>query len=120
MSRSLGIALAAITLISSAVYAQPNRPMVRGDAVVAYRDLDLRSRAGAEVMLKRIEHAATVACGDNPAMKDPKAPWIMTALHDFHVCREDAMRRAVISLGAPLVTQLYAESRSDQSRVAGR
>lgn len=98
--------LAIVALASSALAFAPaalaSGPVVEvRSRVVSYGDLDLGTRAGDQTLLKRIDHAATKACGGFPGGPDP-APY-----KRFDQCRAEAMDNAVHDVGNVAVSRLY-------------
>jgi UrcA family protein len=65
---------------------------------VKYRDLDIDSRPGAQMLLKRIEAAANTACGGAPDIRQ------LNRLANFEACRRSAIARAVVGVGSPALT----------------
>ena len=121
MSRLIALSAAALVVSTCLATAQPGRQVIHQSVTVEYRDLDLRSDRSAQIMLKRIEHAAAEACGGNPNLNDPNAPWTMDAHREYLQCREEAIANAVASLNAPAVARIYAETYGQRSgRLAGR
>jgi UrcA family protein len=84
---------------------------IRGRSVVQYGDLDVATERDARILLQRIELAATKACGGHPTFSTYTGRLDGT----FEECRSGAIRRAVKKLGAPTVTRIYTEDRSQQS-----
>lgn len=73
---------------------------------ISYADLNLNNERDARVMLGRIEHAAKKACGGHASFSS-----ITGGLEaSFYECRDKAIRQAVESLSAPVVTRLYREA----------
>ena len=70
---------------------------------VTYGDLDLSSQDGATTMLHRLHDAALNACGADDGSVTPYK-WAVRRSACFHA----SMDRAVASLDAPTVTQLYS------------
>lgn len=97
------IALCALTFVQSVHAGTHSEGMIRGQSVVRYGDLNLGVELDAKKMLGRIDRAAVTACGG----------WHPFGLSDglmqknFEKCRADAVARAVLDLGAPLVTRIY-------------
>lgn len=96
------VALGTTALIpfATAVAAAPasNAPP---QAMVKFADLDLASDAGASTLLRRIEAAARMVCG-NPREIQPLAQ-----LLQVQQCNAQAIGRAVTVIGAPKVTLAY-------------
>jgi len=72
----------------------------QGDLVqetVRYTSVETTSPAGATRVARRIRVAADKVCAGNSVLVRTGA--------NFHLCRRDAIERAVTTLGAPLVTQ---------------
>jgi UrcA family protein len=95
--------VAAAALIFSAFAAAPASAagLESRSETVAYGDLDLNSEAGAQTMLRRIEHAARAACFDR------SSPMPLTSRPAIRACRMTAMNNAVETLGAPMVTAMH-------------
>ena len=94
----LCLAAAAMLSCAAPVLAQTS------DAVpsvsVRYGDLDVGSPAGAHLLLRRIEAAASTACGGAPDIRrlDQRA--------SFEACRRSAVARAVAAADSPLLTAM--------------
>ena len=67
---------------------------------VKYGDLNIGSRAGAQVLLRRIEAAANTACGGEPDIRQLKQ------LAIFEACRRSAVAKAVVAVDSPMLTAL--------------
>jgi UrcA family protein len=65
---------------------------------VKYGDLNIGSRPGAQMLLKRIEAAANTACGGAPDIRQ------LNQLASFETCRRSAIARAVVGVGSPALT----------------
>ena len=109
--------LTASLAIASAAAAQSNgihsndidAPRVN----VSYADLNLRSEAGAQVMMARIEDAAERVCGGAPDTR------LLDRRALFNSCKAKTFDRAVRELHAPLVTAM-AGDKGIQLVLAGR
>ena len=67
---------------------------------VKYRDRDIGSPAGAQVLLGRIEAAANTACGGAPDIRQ------LDQLASFEACRRSAVARAVVAVDSPMLTAI--------------
>jgi len=67
---------------------------------VKYGDLNVGSPAGAHVLLKRIEAAATTACGGAPDIRQ------LDRWASFEACRRSAVGRAVAAVDSPMLTAM--------------
>ena len=67
---------------------------------VRYGDLNIASRPGAQVLLKRIEAAANTACGGAPDVRQ------LDRLASFEACRRSAVARAVVAVNSPVLTAM--------------
>jgi UrcA family protein len=67
---------------------------------VKYGDLNIRSPAGAQVLLKRIEAAANTACGGGPDIHQ------LNQWASFEACRKSAVARAVVAVDSPTLTAM--------------
>lgn len=110
MFRSIGFSLvAAIGLIAaaqSASAAARAERLAMQKVIVPYGDLDLGTPADAFVMLTRLEGAAKRACGGNPHLNRERN--VLFPLEKrYQDCRSDAVSRAVVKVGASLLTDLH-------------
>lgn len=94
----LHLAAAAVLSCAAPVFAQTldTAPSVS----VKYGDLNLGSRAGAQVLLKRIEAAANTVCGGAPDTRQ------LDQLARFQACRRSAFARAVVAVDSPSLTAM--------------
>jgi UrcA family protein len=99
--------IAIVTFAQGAVAQSHPGVGVRVDhAAVSYGDLNLNNARDARVMLERITHAASHACG-GMASADPAydiAP--LFADQAFRHCRKRAIEKAVANLNAPMVSKV--------------
>jgi UrcA family protein len=97
------ITLFAVTFVHTVNAGTPSDGMIRRQSVVRFGDLNLSIERDAKTMLRRIDQAAIAACGG----------WHPFGLSDglirkdFEECHADAVAKAVVDLGAPLVTRVY-------------
>ena len=73
--------------------------------VVKFADLDLKRPAGAQELYRRIQQAARDVCEPNRIDENPY-------MRDYRLCLSSAIARAVVEVGAPLLTE-HHQSRSD-------
>ena len=75
-----------------------------GQISVAVRmsDLDLSRPDGARVLLARLRHAASIACGGRPSSPADLAGW-----QAYNACDRQSLDSAVGQVRAPLVAALY-------------
>jgi UrcA family protein len=92
----LGLAAAAMLSCAAPVLAQTSDTVP--SVVVKYGDLNVRSPAGAQVLLKRIEAAANTACGGAPDIR------LLRQWASFEECRRSAVARAVAAVDSPMLT----------------
>lgn len=92
----LGGSVAANAAIFSEVSSGNNTVSVK----VSYADLDLQNQAGAQIMLRRIHHAASIACGNGP---DDRLFWTVRA---YRMCIDKAAESAIVRLHSPIVSAL--------------
>lgn len=120
MFRFFSVAALTVLSLSCAAQADPPAP-IRGEAMVRYDDLDLKTPDGAARMLARIERAAVRACGGSPYLRHANSPQNAFLMADYRRCRERAVARAVATLNAPAVGRLHAKTRRHSpDRIAGR
>ena len=102
----VAVILALAATLGAAATAQASdagRPgMVRTQVVVDYADLNLGSVAGNKALYARLSHAAERACGPEPESKD------LRGRSDYRQCREQALAKAVDSIGSPELQALHA------------
>jgi UrcA family protein len=107
----LAAALAAMSL-STAAQAESIQAYGEDARVdIPYGDLDLKRPAGAEVMLRRVNQAATVACGGRPDIRH------IRERKEFFHCVGDMTKSVVYELNMPLVTTMYLE-KVEEDRLA--
>ena len=98
----LGLTLSfAIGSAAQAATAPTAEPGVISVAV-STADLNLSRTDGAMVLLNRLRHAASVACGGRPS-----SPLDLIALQDYRACVQASLDGAVDQVRAPLVASLY-------------
>jgi UrcA family protein len=105
MAASLGVADAASARRSVTVTGR-----------VYYADLDLSTLVGAQTMLRRIRSSVASLCAGDPSP-------LLAAGHnarDTRQCRADALRGAVASLGAPLVSAEYDRTANHEMAAVDR
>jgi UrcA family protein len=86
---------------------EPRAISVRAD------DLDLRHLPDAEVLIKRIEDASVVACGQAPDFRRPRQA------ESFDRCRRTAISNAIRQLNQPVLSEI-AETHTWPRRLAVR
>jgi len=94
------LCLAAAATLSCAIpaVAQISDPVP--SVTVKYSDLNVGSRPGAQMLLKRIEAAANTACGGAPDIRE------LNRLAGFEACRRSAVARAVAAVDSPMLTAM--------------
>mgnify|MGYP001556044785 FL=1 len=73
----------------------------KNQVVVSYADLNISSKAGAEILLFRLRVAASKSCGGVPQMGD---------LHDesaYDACYKQALDDAVAHVASPMGAEIY-------------
>lgn len=68
---------------------------------VGYGDLDLSGKSGAQVLIGRLDIAASQVCGGEPDMRD------LQRMAIYRTCKHQAMDHAVATVGSPTVSALY-------------
>jgi UrcA family protein len=96
------IYLAACFVLSSGLvtYAAQTGPVGR-QVVVHYSDLDMSHQPGAQILLARLENAASQTCGGAPDIRD------LNGQAAYRVCLKDTMDRAVASVPTSLLAGLH-------------
>jgi UrcA family protein len=102
-----------LTALSFRAHADASSPVtiVQGRSVVYYGDLDIETEQDAKTMLQRIERAARKACGGHATFSS----YTGALDHTFEECRDKAIQRTVIQLGAPMLTRIYSEATPRES-----
>ena len=103
------IMLSGLSFVAHADTSSP-RTIMHGRSVVYYGDLDIDSEQDAKIVLQRIERAAKKACGGHATFSS----YTGSLDHTFEECRSEAIHRTVKQLGAPVVTRIYSQARSQQ------
>lgn len=85
------------------------QPQPLASVTVAYSDLDLSREADARTLLERIVQAAYRACGRNPRHHPAYEVMPQYTKAVFEECRNDAVTRAVTTIGAPALLQGLAQ-----------
>ena len=104
------LVLSAIGIIATSQVAlskTPIEPLEIGRVAVSYGDLDLGNATDAHLMLDRLQDAAYKACGGDPRWSPSYTlhwNWLAT---EFQQCRHDAVSRAVATVDAPLLSQVF-------------
>ena len=100
MNRSLtapALCLAAAATLACAAPARAQTSDTVPSVFVKYADLNLGSRGGAEVLLRRIDAAATTVCGGAPDLRR------LNQVASFEACRRSAVARAVAAVDSPML-----------------
>ncbi|MBU1375970.1 MAG: UrcA family protein [Alphaproteobacteria bacterium] len=94
---------AAIAIALVAAMAAPSAfaaPVTVPQTSIRYVDLDLAKPADAQIMLKRIRHAAVAVC----RASQPDMSTDINSIERFDTCYRQSVVRAAGALNAPLVT----------------
>lgn len=94
------LCLAAAATLSCAIPALAQISDTVPSVTVKYGDLNIGSRPGAQMLLKRIEAAANTACGGAPDIR------LLSQWAGFEACRRTAVARAVVAIGSPMLTAM--------------
>jgi len=92
------LGFAAATHAAPAADANPDSAAMSVNVSIA--DLNLSSPAGAKVVLRRIDTAAHIICGDEPDIR------VTERFAIYQSCLKTTVDRTVASLGSPLVTAM--------------
>jgi UrcA family protein len=79
---------------------------------VSYRDLNVRTEAGAALLYQRIRGAARFVCGTPGRRFEERAQW--------HSCVRDAISGAVTTVHSPLLSALDAGAAAPQAKTTQR
>ena len=96
----LAVSCALATAMAAPAAMASDSPLV---VRVAYSDLNLSSQHDSAVLLRRLHEAALEACGAS----DFSVPDYRRSV-ERSACYRESMDRAVASVGAPAVSQLYS------------
>jgi UrcA family protein len=110
----LAVAASALTLAFATIPAHAGAPATRDDAprvAVKYGDLDLATDAGAAALYRRIADAARDVCPGYYVSRDLQYRRNVTA------CRDDAVARAIQSVGSPRLAAIQA-ARTSRARAS--
>jgi UrcA family protein len=110
----LTIAAAALFALTAAPAAFAANVSDKATFTVSTAGLDLRIQRDARQMARRIENAASAACGGAPYIGD------LTATHDFKACLSHNVGQAVTQLGSPMVAALAHQPMAAQTASSGR
>jgi UrcA family protein len=97
-----GLTALALACPASAAEDSAQRGVKTVQERLVYRDLDLTTRQGAKVLVRRVELAAQNLCA--PA----GPPLIVGPSDEERQCRQEATARTIAQLGSPLVSAEYA------------
>lgn len=108
----VSVAVVALATLAQGASAQPNSGdrAIAGQATVNYGDLNINNERDANVMLARINHAATHACGGAASFDSNYGVAPGYVRQDFETCRTDAIGKTVAELGAPVLSRIYADA----------
>ncbi len=102
MLTKTAFAITAAGLAFAALPAQAEQNGVETRSlVVSHADIDLRSEAGAAIMLQRLERASRRVCDGGPRRRP------LAEIRQIRACRTETLENAVNALDAPLVTALH-------------
>ncbi len=94
------LCLAAAATLSCAAPAVAQISVTVPSVTVKFGDLNIGSRAGARMLLKRIETAANTVCGGAPDIRQ------LSQLASFEACRRSAVARAVVAVDSPMLAAM--------------
>lgn len=114
------IAALALSVLSSAAWTQEPAPktQVIGKVHVELKDLNLSRPDDARTLLERLRQAAWSACGGDPKLHDSYRTRPEQTVKVYEECRENAVKRAIDQIGAPLLAQAHAEERQREATAA--
>jgi UrcA family protein len=100
---SVKLIVTTIVAMGALAYAVSSHAAPSGDpdtisVTVSLADLDMASRSGGELALRRITAAAAIICGEAPSPRELDRA--------YPACMKSTRDRAVVSLGNPIVTAL--------------
>jgi len=112
--------LVALTLLGPAFGVEPEKKtQLIGKVHVDLKDLDLTNAAHARTVLERLKQAAYQACGGDPKLHNTYKTRPEQTVRVYEECRENAVKRAIDQIGAPLLAQAYAEEAQRAAAAAG-
>ncbi len=103
--------LVALTVLGPAAFgAEPEKKaQLIGKVHVDLKDLDLTDAADARTLLERLKQAAYDACGGDPKLHTAYKTRPEQTVRVYEECRENAVKRAIDQIGAPVLARVYAE-----------
>jgi UrcA family protein len=115
------VATLVLTLLGPAAWCKPpeTKSELVGKVHVETKDLDLTKPADARTMLDRLKQAAYRACGGNPKLHDTYRTRPEQTVRVYEECRENAVKRAVDQIGAPLLVQAYTQEQQHAAAANG-
>jgi UrcA family protein len=114
-------AAAIITLFGPAAWSQPPETKLQlvGKVHVELKDLDLTKEPDARTLLDRLKQAAYRACGGDPKQHNSYRTRPQQTVRAYEECRENAVKRAIDQIGAPLLVRTYSEEEKQRTAAAG-
>jgi len=114
-------AAAIVTLLGSAAWSMPpeSKLQVIGKVHVGLNDLDLTRESDVRALLDRLKQAAYRACGGDPKKHNNYRTRPEQTVRAYEECRENAVKRAVDQIGAPLLARTYDEQEKQRTAGAG-
>lgn len=113
MKRTFQALFAATLAIAAIVAPAGAAETTRTQVQVHYADLNLETRAGAQILLRRLDHAARQACGVERGARG-------FAPRRQSECAARALSKAVTTVGSPMLAQAYAERETTTTVFASR
>lgn len=98
MFRQMSVIGSALAVLMTVSVAAPAQDYVARQVDVAYGDLDLSTLTGRSALDARIDEAAAMACGGNPAFSSTYRDAPVFTIKAFEKCRAEARHEAVTSL----------------------
>ncbi len=98
MLRTIVFSLAASALLAGVASAGATQTRQLN---VSYGDLNIHSRAGVQVLMGRLEHAAGAVCGGPSFAREA------LEAQRFRDCRRDALDKAVAGIASPELMAAY-------------
>lgn len=113
MLPTVAVALCSAVVVLTGFTHGPVSPAGPANLQVASSDLNFSRPQDVQTLLERMQDASVDACGGAPDFRDVRR------ISAFEQCRRTAIRRAVVQLNQPLVTEI-AEVQTLGMRLAVR
>lgn len=119
MFRKLGLTFAAALTLAAITNAAQAEEYITQQVSITYPASQLDTADGAAALLGRIDTAAVEACGGKPFMQRMYSLAPGAVKQEYNKCHAKAVGDAVVSVGSPMLTGVYAQKNGAMQQVAG-